>query len=99
MTQTEMPMLYMVKFKKATKKWANYIEIEKGSVETTSNVFFVDSLDQVNRDLPVTDENLDEFMNTRQFPREFFTHHSNWKDFNRFIALMDVNKLLTAAHT
>jgi hypothetical protein len=77
------------------KRWD--IEIEKaGDRYDSGYIVMLNDTPGVMRSLAATDDSIDEFIAARQFPREFFEHVSDWKAFNRFSAMLDVNRTLTA---
>jgi hypothetical protein len=100
MEQKDKPMLFVASMQKdkAARDFDRYdIIIEKAGVRfENGTIIFLPDNKGVLRSLKADDDSIAAFQSARQFPREFFEHAADWKAFNRYSAMLDVNRTLTS---
>lgn len=100
MEQRDKYMLYIASMVKDTvstnfTRWD--IEVEKaGDRYNSGYIVMLPDTPGVLRSLKADEDSIAEFQAARQFPRDFFEHMVDWKAFNRYSALLDVNRTLTS---
>jgi len=73
-----------------------HFEVEK-SFENSPGclAFYLPISKSVNREYKPTNQEIQTVLDFGKFPREFFTHRSDWEEFNKFTQLLQIDDLLT----